>query len=289
MTGAEWREANRANWDERVTVHLGPRGYDLSGLRAGRGRLNAIEEAELGDVHGLRVLHLQCHFGNDSLTLAQRGAEVVGLDFSRPAIDAAQRLAAELGLGARVRFVEADLYEAPAAIAEPSSFDRVFVTWGAITWLPDITRWAQIVAHFLKPGGLLYLAEGHPAALVFDDMTPLPSGMPGYFAPYFGGAPIVTDDPRDYADPDARLTNARQYGWIHPLGDVVGALIAAGLQLEWLHEHDCVTWQMFTCLVRDDASRLYRWPDKPWLPLAFSLSARRQSSGDRGAPPKQPD
>lgn len=267
MSGTEWREANWANW-ERVTVHLGPQGYYLSGLRAGRRRLHPIEEAELGDVRGLRVLHLQCHFGKDSLTLAQRGAEAVGLDFSRPAIDAAQKLAAELGLGARARFIEADLYEAPTVIAEPAAFDRVFVTWGAITW-PDIGRWARIVAHFLQPGGSLYLAEGHPAALVFDDMTPLPGGMPGYFAPYFGRAPIMIDDPRDYADLDARLTNARQYGWIHPLGDVVGGLIAAGLQLVWLHEHECLPWQMFACLVRDDAAGLYRWPDKPWLPLAF--------------------
>jgi SAM-dependent methyltransferase len=274
MSSAGWREANRANWDERVGVHLGPRGYDLSALRAGRGQPHEIEEKELGDVRGLRVLHLQCHFGCDSLTLAQRGAEVVGLDFSHLAIEAARKLAAELGLTARARFVEADLYDAPAAVAEPASFDRVFITWGAITWLPDIARWAHIVAHFLKPGGLLYLAEGHPAALVFDDAVPLPSGLPGYFAPYFGREPIVTDDARDYSDPDARLTNSRQYNWIHPLGDVVSGLIAAGLRLEWLHEHDSVPWQMFGCLVRD-SSRLYRWPDRPWLPLAFSLSAGR--------------
>src|SRR5215468_5975082 len=172
MSEAGWRDANRANWDERVGVHLGPGGYDLSALRAGRGHLHEIEENELGDVRGLRVLHLQCHFGCDSLTLAQRGAEVVGIDFSRSAIEAARKLTAELGLTARARFVEADLYEAPAAVAEPASFDRVFVTWGAITWLPDIARWARVVAHFLKPGASLYLAEGHPAALVFDDMAP---------------------------------------------------------------------------------------------------------------------
>jgi SAM-dependent methyltransferase len=274
MTGAEWRKANRANWDERVGVHLNAPGYDLSALRAGRGSLNAIEEAELPSVQGLRILHLQCHFGRDSLTLAQRGAEVVGLDFSPPAIDAARNLATELGLGGATRFVEADLYDAPEAIPEPASFDLVFVTWGAITWLPDIARWAQVVANFLRPGGSLYLAEAHPTALVFDDMTRMPNGLPGYFAPYFGREAIVLDDPRDYADPSARLSNARQYGWIHPLGDILVALNAAGLQLQWLHEHDCVPWQMFECLV-EDPSGLHRWPDKAWLPLSFSLSARR--------------
>ncbi len=110
----DWRELNRANWDERVAVHLGASGYDLAPLRAGRGRLNAIEEAELGPVGGLRVLHLQCHFGRDSLVLAGRGAEVTGLDFSGPAVVAARSLAAELGLAAR--FVQADLYDAPEAV-----------------------------------------------------------------------------------------------------------------------------------------------------------------------------
>ena len=167
-----WRSLNRANWDERVAVHLGAEDYELGALRAGRGGLNPIEEAELGPVDGLRVLHPQCHFGRDSLILAQRGAEVTGLDFSPPAIAAARELAAELDLAGRTRFVEADLYDAQAAIPEPGSFDLVFVTWGAINWLPDIRRWAEIVAWFVKPGGALYLAEAHPAALVLDDAAP---------------------------------------------------------------------------------------------------------------------
>src|SRR3954451_1759493 len=124
-----WRELNRANWDERVVVHLGSAGYNLRPLRAGRGRLDAIVEAELGPVAGLRVLHLQCHFGQDTLTLAQRGAQAVGLDFSGAAIAAARALAAGLGLGERARFVEADLYQAAEAVAEPAAFDLVFVTW----------------------------------------------------------------------------------------------------------------------------------------------------------------
>jgi len=191
-----------------VGVHLGPRGCDLSDLRAGRGRLNAIEEEELPPVKGKRVLHLQCHFGRDSLTLAQRGAEVVGLDFSAPAIEAARRLANELGLAVRASFVHADLYGAVKAIPPPHGFDLVFVTWGAICWLPDISRWTQIVATMLRPGGELYLADGHPAAYVFDDEAGSPGGMPGWFAPYFSRNPLVNADPGDYVDPDARLTNA---------------------------------------------------------------------------------
>ncbi|MGH6904869.1 MAG: class I SAM-dependent methyltransferase, partial [Geminicoccaceae bacterium] len=218
--------------------------------------------------------HLQCHFGRDSLILAQRGARIVGLDFSRPAITAAKGLAVELGLAERARFVEADLYDAPTAIPEPHGFDLVFVTWGAINWLPDIRRWAEIVAWFLKPGGALYLAEGHPAALVLDDAAPGQGDMPGWYAPYFLREPLVLDDPCDYADEGARLRNARTYAWVHPLGEIVSALIDAGLTLRWLHEHDAVPWRMFKLLVRD-ASGMYRWPERSWLPLAFSLRAER--------------
>lgn len=276
MSPTDWRAANRANWDERVEVHLGTSGYDLAPLRAGHARLNAIEEAELGSVDGLRVLHLQCHFGRDTLTLAQRGADVVGLDFSAPAIAKARDLARELGLEGRARFVEADIYDAVSAIPQPQAFDLVFVTWGAITWLPDIRQWARIVAHFLRPGGALYLAEGHPAAMVFDDACRLADGKPGYFAPYFQREPVVTDDPTDYVDRAARLRNTRQYNWMHPLGDIVTGLLDAGLRLDWLHEHETVTWKMFEALV-EGPDGLYRWPDKSWLPLSFSLRATRVS------------
>ncbi len=274
----DWRAVNRAHWDEKVGLHTGPRGYDLVDLRAGHGTLNAIEEGELGPVAGQRILHLQCHFGRDTLILAQRGATVVGLDFSAPAIETARALAAELGLADRARFVQADLYDASAAIAEPASFDRVFVTWGAIIWLPDIVRWAEIVAFFLKPGGTLYLAEGHPAAFVFDDAARPDGnagGRPGFFAPYFARDAVVADEAHDYVDETARVANATTHTWIHPLGDLITALIEAGLRLDWLHEHDAATWRMFEQLVEGD-DRQFRWPDRPWLPLSFSLQATRR-------------
>ena len=270
-----WKAANHAHWDEMVGLHLGPGGYDLSDLREGRGRFNAVEEAELWPVDGKRVLHLQCHFGADSLKLAQRGAKVVGLDFCPAAITAANQLAKELGLAGRARFVQADLYDAPAAIAEPAAFDLVLVTWGAITWLPNIRRWAEIVAHFLKPGGSLYLAEAHPAALVFDDAAPLADGRPGFFAPYFSREPVLLEVSHDYVDETAVVRNATTYTWIHPLSDIISGLLMAGLTLDWFHEHDAVTWRMFKVLAQD-ANELWRWPDRPWLPLAFSLRATRR-------------
>lgn len=276
MGGEDWRETNRANWDERTAVHLAEGSfYDLGPLRAGRGELDAIVRSELGSVAGLRVLHLQCHFGMDSLALAQQGAAgVVGLDFCAPAVDAARRLAGEIGLADRARFVQADLYDAPGAIGEPGGFDLAFVTWGALPWLPDLAGWARIVAGFLRPGGRLYLAEAHPAALVFDDAAGADGGMPSWFAPYFGREAVVMDDPIDYADPTARLSHARTHTWLHPLGDVLGALGGAGLALDWLREHPRLPWRMFRCLVRD-ADGLFTWPERPWLPLAYSLMARK--------------
>ena len=268
---------NRRRWDELVGVHLAPGGYDLTQLRGGAGRLHAIEEAELpeafGPLSGQRLIHLQCHFGADTLTLAQRGATVTGVDFSPEAIRAAEGLAAELGLAGRARFVRCNLYDAPAAVGEAGGFDLAFVTWGAISWLPDIRAWARVVANFLRPGGRLYLAEGHPAALVFDDRAAGPDGMPGWFAPYFARAPIVTEE-HDYANREAVLENSSEIGFLHPLGDVTAALGEAGLGIRLLREHEAVPWQMFRCLVRGPDG-LWRWPDRPWLPLAFSLMAER--------------
>lgn len=272
-----WRTLNRANWDERVAVHLGP-GSDyhqnLTALRAGRGLLNALEETELGAVAGLRVLHLQCHFGADTLALVQRGAEVTGLDFSAPAIAAARHLADELGLSERARFVETDIYAARAALPEPGAFDLAFSSWGTICWLPDVREWARIVAWFLKPGARFWFADMHPVAYVLDDRNPGGEGRPGLHFPYFHGGTFDDEEPVDYADPSTPLRNARTHQFFHPLGDVVTALIDAGLRLEWLHEHEGVAWCAFKCLV-EGPDRFWRWPDKPWLPLSYSLQAIR--------------
>ena len=130
------------------------------------------------------------------------------------------------------------------------------------------------------PPRSLYLADGHPAAYVFDDESNSGNGMPGLFAPYFSREPVISTDTGDYANPDARLVNATIYNWMHPLSQVVTSLIAAGMTLDWLHEHDAVPWRMFRILI-EGSDGLYRWPDKPWLPLAFSLSATRHQQGFR--------
>ncbi len=272
----DWRAANRATWDERVGIHLDAAAYDLTPLRAGRAVLHPIEEGEIGDVAGLRIAHLQCHFGRDSLTLAQKGARVVGLDFSGEAIATARRLADELGLAVRARFVEADLYDAPTALADDAPFDRVFVTWGAIGWLPDLAGWARVVAALLAPGGALYLAEGHPFALVFDtdQAGDDGAGRPHWYVPYLDYGLMKDEAPSDYTGDFPALKAEHEYWWDHQLGDILTALAGAGLRLDWLHEHDTVPWPMFSNLTPAPGG-MYRWPDKRWLPLAFSLSATK--------------
>jgi SAM-dependent methyltransferase len=285
----EWARLNREHWDEKVPVHVASEFYDLAPLRAGAGRLYPVEEAELPLIapkgwQGQRVLHLQCHFGADTLVLAQRGAEVVGLDFSMPAVKQARALADELGLADRSRFVCADLYDARHALPQPESFDVVYTTWGTIGWLPDIAEWARIIAWFLKPGGRLYFADGHPAAFVFDDPRPGaptadldggPARFPTARFSYFEAQPLDLDEGADYADPDAELANSRTVEWMHPLGQTLTALIDAGLSIDFVHEHDAVPWQMFSVLEpRGDG--LWGWPATPWLPLGVSLGATRR-------------
>lgn len=270
--------ANQSYWDALVDVHLAPEGYDLSKLRSGAGDLGPLVEAELarlvGDLSGQRVIHLQCHFGADTLAMVQRGAVAVGVDFSSAALAAARNLAADLGLAQRVRFVECNVYDAPERVGEAGSFDLAFVTWGAICWLPDIRAWAKVVAGFLRPGGRLYFAEGHPAAYVFDDCVPGDGGRPGWFAPYFEPGPLDIDEPADYANPTAKLAVTRSFSWMHPLGSVVMALIDAGFAIRFLNEHDGVPWPMFRSLVRE-GDEMFRWPDRPWLPLSYSIGAER--------------
>ena len=272
-------DANRTFWDGLVGIHVastGPDGYDVAALRRGERRLHAIEEAELGPVDGLDVLHLQCHFGVDSLILAQRGARVTGLDFSPAAIAAARALAAELGLD--TRFVEGDLYAAPDLI--DGRFDLVYVTWGTICWLPDLVGWAKVAAHFLKPGGRLYFCDAHPAARMFDDSddaATLPAGTLRLRYRYFHqAAPTSNTVAADYADPTAELRNRSSFEWEHSVSDIVNAVIGAGLRLEWLHEHDEIAWKLLPFLVPGRRG-LYRWPEtfavRP--PLSLSLSARQ--------------
>ena len=277
LGSGDWLDANRAQWDERVPLHVASEFYDQSRLRAGRGELTSIDEAELAalfpeGLEGKRILHLQCHFGADTLTLAQRGAEVVGVDFSKPAIVQARALAAELDLADRSRFVIANIYDLRHTLPQPESFDIVFTTWGTITWLPDVAEWARIVEWYLKPGGTLYFADGHPAAWVLEGGE---GELPAlHYAYDTDGEADIVDDDHDYAVEDAHLTNTRTYEWPHPLSETLTALLATGLRLDFFHEHYEIPWKMFGAL-EAVGNGMFRWPDTKWMPLSMSLGASK--------------
>ncbi|MET1043124.1 MAG: class I SAM-dependent methyltransferase [Microbacteriaceae bacterium] len=272
----DWLELNRALWDELVPIHVASAMYDQSDLRAGRARLLPMEQDELAQLlpdglAGIRVLHLQCHFGGDSLAIAQQGAGVVGIDFSKPAILHARELAREVGLDGRARFVHANVYDARHILPEPESFDLVYTTWGTVGWLPDLDEWARIIAWYLKPGGALYFADGHPTAHVFDSSG---SELPNFRYAYDSdGVADVVEESDDYADETVTTTNTLTHEWMHPLAEIVTSLQAAGLSIEFLHEHYEVPWKMYDSLV-DHGNGLYGWPGKKWLPLGLSIGAR---------------
>ena len=263
----EWLEANRANWDERVPIHAGGEFYDLASFKEGQERLRPFEIEEVGDVSGRDLVHLQCHFGIDTLSWARRGARVVGLDFSAPAVEEASKLAAELGLDAE--FVRSDVYDARSALGG-RDFDVVYTGLGALNWLPDIRRWAGVVAALLRPGGFLYLSEFHPITWVFgdDDLTVAHD----YFQ---AEEPEVWDEPGTYADLEAETVHNTTYEWNHTLGDVVSAVIEARLVLEFLHEHDYTLFPRWPFLQKSGFDA-YRLPEgAPRLPLMYSLRARK--------------
>lgn len=267
---------NRAWWDERVPLHLASELYGVDRFLAGGSTLRPFEVEEAGSVAGKRLVHLQCHFGLDALSWARAGASVVGLDFSAPAVDAANALAGETGLDAR--FVRADVHEAPAALAG-ERFDIVYTGLGALNWLPDLSRWAAVVAELLKPGGFLYLSEFHPLTWIFAD-DGLTVELDYFHDP---GGTVFDEGAGSYADPDAQTGQNETREWAHPLADVLSAVLEAGLALELFHEHDYTLFPRFPDMVADrellGAGVVYRQPEgRPRLPLMYSLRARRAAS-----------
>jgi len=261
----DWRGLNRANWDDRVPVHLASELYDLEGFRAGADSLRPFEAAEVGDVTGKLLVHLQCHVGLDTLSWARNGALVSGLDFSEPAIEAARSLAADLAIDAS--FVVADVYDAVTALGG-RRFDVVYTGTGALVWLPDMPRWAGVVATLLEPGGFLYLVEGHPFAQILDDAQGA-----NIVRDYFDDRPWVEDYPYTYTDGPA-LKHTRSVEIQHRLGQIVTALADAGLRIDFLNEHDFDAFQRFESLERHGGQ--YRFPaGRPRVPMMFSLRATR--------------
>ncbi len=230
---SQYFEANRNQWNRRVAVHLQSAFYDVSGFKAGRSALTPIETEALGSVEGKSLLHLQCHFGLDTLSWARLGAHVTGVDFSEDAIHAARELALETGLPAR--FICCNVYDLPQHLDE--QFDIVFTSFGAIVWLPDLVRWAAVVRRYLKPGGTFFLAEFHPTLYLFD----FDSGQVAY--DYFNTGVYQEKLEATYADPATQIGGV-EYFWNHAISEVIEPLLGEGMQLLSLKEY---AWSPYDC------------------------------------------
>lgn len=270
----DWLELNRANWDARVPVHVASSFYDLDGFRAGRDTVGPIQAAEVGDVSGKRLVHLQCHIGLDTLSWARRGASVSGLDFSAPAIETARTLAADAGIPAS--FVVSEVYDAVSAF-DGARFDIVYTGTGALVWLPSVTRWASVVASLLAPGGFVYLIEGHPFAQVLSEE----SGSFVVSYDYFDSSGAVEDYPYTYTDGPA-LTRTQSVQFQHSLGSIVTALARAGLRIEFVHEFDFEMFQRFPSM-EPGPDGCFRLPaGRARMPMMFSLRASLASPAAGG-------
>ena len=264
-------EINRRNWNERTPIHAASAFYNVEGFRSGKITLTATEMAELGDVKGKSLLHLQCHFGMDTMSWARLGAIATGVDISDTAIDLARELNDELGLD--VRFIRSNIYDLPEVLDE--QFDIVYTAVGVLCWLPDMKRWAETVARYLKPGGTFYILDGHPVSHIFEsvesadgtqELKPINSYFPnpeGYLYP--GGG-------YTYTGPEKIDTPSHE--WQHSMSEIVNAIIDAGLQIEFLNEFAVSEYRAFPSMSRhEDGWRLDE--NHGSIPFLFSIRATK--------------
>ncbi len=256
---------NRRNWNQRTPIHAGSNTYDLEGFRAGRQTLRPIELETVGDIAGHRLLHLQCHFGQDTISWSRLGARATGVDFSDRAIDLARRLNAEVGTDAS--FICSDVYELPAVLNE--QFDWVVTTYGVLVWLPDLWRWAQVVNRHLVPGGRFLVVDFHPVLTTFE---PAPAGHRIAHSYFHHELSIPADEPT-YAG-RGRIESPC-YEWQHSLADVVNALVDAGLEIESLAEYPYCAYRAFPHMLRGPDG-WWRFPENnDSIPQMFSIKARK--------------
>ena len=269
----EYAEINRANWDSRVPHHVV--GYGLDDFRSDAAHLSdvvAFDRPRLGDLTGLDVVHLQCHLGTDTLSLARLGAKsVTGLDFSAPALAAATQLAQDCDM--EISYVEADVYDAVHVLG-PERFDLVYTGVGALCWLPDVRRWAAVVAVLLRPGGRLFIREGHPVLWALSD--PRDDQLVVLEYPYFETEGIAFSEPFSYVEHDEPLEAPDIVSFNHGLAEIITAVMDAGLVLEAIEEHDSVPWNALGDAMEEIGGGEFRLRAHPRrLPASYTLQARK--------------
>lgn len=266
----DYRDANRQLWNAWTALHKDSEFYNVAAVRAGGSSLRSIEREELTDVAGKTLLHLQCHFGLDTLSWARQGAIVTGVDLADDSITLARALADEMDLPAT--FVCADILDLPDALS--GQFDIVFTSYGVLHWMRDLRRWAEVVAHFVKPGGLFYIVEDHPfmRACSRDEKDELKPDNPYWFTE----EPWRFESRGSYAAPLGEDTPAHHgYNWDHSLGEIITDLVQAGLQIEFLHEFPFHFREKFKGMVQREDNHWYLTRQDGMIPLLFSLQARK--------------
>lgn len=268
----DYTEINRACWDDRAAAHAASPDYGFERFVADPFHLSGVVQFDrplLGDIAGLRGVHLQCHIGTDTVSLARLGATMTGLDFSSVSLEQARRLSASAGPA--VEFVHAEVDEAVDALGA-GAFDLVYTGIGALCWLPSIQRWAEVVAGLLRPGGRLFVRDGHPMLWSID---PIRADAVVVADPYFERPePTIDDEDGTYVETSVSFTHNAAASWNHGLGEIVTALIDHGMQLTGLTEHDSVPWEALTGhMVRDERGE-WRLRERPWrLAASYTLQA----------------
>ncbi|TDQ79924.1 class I SAM-dependent methyltransferase [Sphingobacterium yanglingense] len=256
---------NRQSWNNRTETHLKSDFYDMEGFLKGNTSLNSIELDLLGDLNGKSILHLQCHFGQDSISLSRLGAMVTGVDLSDKAIDSARQIAQQTNADAK--FVCCDIYDLPNHLDE--TFDIVYTSYGTIGWLPDLDKWAKVISKFLKPGGKFIFVEFHPVIWMFDDNF----DKIGYR--YFNSGPIIESEEGTYADKEANISQD-YVCWNHGLGEVLNSLINNGLELKSFNEFDYSPYDCFNKTIEFEPKkyRITHLDDK--IPMVYALVAEKK-------------
>jgi SAM-dependent methyltransferase len=273
QTGDDYLTVNRANWDERVPAHVASPGYRVQRFIDDPAHLSDVVRFDLpllGDIRGLRGVHLQCHIGTDTVSLERLGARMTGLDFSAPAIAAARELAA--ATGAATTFVQAEVYDA-LDVFPAAAFDLVYTGVGALCWLPDIRRWASVVGALLRPGGKLFIREAHPMFWAIDDERDDELLVVRY--PYFETAePVTSAYGGTYVETDTVFQHNVSHSWNHGLGEIITALLDAGLAITGLTEHDSVPWDGLPGKMTETGDGEWRLATDPArLPHSYTLQA----------------
>ena len=258
-------DANKQLWNQRTAVHKDSSFYNLAGFKAGENVLTPIELNELGDVKGKTMLHLQCHFGMDSLNWARLGAVVTGVDLSDEAIKEAKQLNNDLGMNAT--FICCNVYDLKEHLNE--KFDIVFTSYGTIGWLPDLNKWAEIISCYLKPGGIFYMADFHPVLWMFDDE------FTHFQYSYENSEVIITESEGTYTDRDADITG-KEYGWNHSISEILNALITNGLQIGHFNEFMYSPYACFRNTVEFEKGKWYIKGLEGKIPMVYSLKAVKQ-------------